>query len=367
MVKDSKDALGVLRNSRRQRNYALQQSISTGLPYVFMAAPSVATWVIALEDKRRIHGALIGGEVHISPHEADAPFDYLIAHGMEANATRAFLDRLPTWQRERADEAAAFLKTTFYTVSGWTPELMEENRMKARQQEQLHRAIEDHRNSGKQALYAFEKERMLLACIRAGDRQGARRILNEMLATIYLSAPSLVVLRARAVELVSYLTRAAIEDNPLLEPLITRTQGWTEQLITAVDFDALSLVLMDALEDFIDGVYIHGINRSNTSVSKALDFIGRHFTTKISLARVANEVGLSRYRLSHLVKQHTGRTVLQIIQESRVRHAQHLLERTDMRCSEIAYEVGFGDQSYFTKHFKRLTGTTPERYRRHRS
>jgi hypothetical protein len=77
----------------------------------------------------------------------------------------------------------------------------------------------------------FEKERALLAHIRAGDRNTARRILNEMLATIYLTSHQLVVLRARTVEMMSCLTRAAIEDNPLMEPLIvrnhtTRSSSW---------------------------------------------------------------------------------------------------------------------------------------------
>jgi AraC family transcriptional regulator len=51
----------------------------------------------------------------------------------------------------------------------------------------------------------------------------------------------------------------------------------------------------------------------------------------------------------------------------RVRHAQHLLENTSMSGADIAYETGFGDQSYLIKHFRRLTGTTPARYRRLRS
>ena len=66
---------------------------------------------------------------------------------------------------------------------------------------------------------------------------------------------------------------------------------------------------------------------------------------------------------SHLVKDYTGSTVLQHLQQIRIQQARHLLERTDLSCTEVAYEVGYGDQSYFIKHFRRLTGTTPARYR----
>jgi AraC-like DNA-binding protein len=274
---------------------------------------------------------------------------------------------LLSWPGSMVFEAAQFLNDLFYSISGWRPVQMRENRVRAIQQKQINESIEDQKRRGETALYAFEKERILLANIRAGDRNEARRILNEMLAAIYLSSPKLVVLRARAVELMSCLTRAAIEDNPLMEPLIERNHTWTERMVKAADFENLSQVLMEALDDFIDGIYLHGVNRSNSKVHRALDFINANFASDISLRGVAVEVGLSPCRLAHLVKEFTGRTVLQIIQQVRVRHAQHLLERSSMSCTEIAYEVGYGDQSYFTRQFRRLTGTTPARYRKARS
>jgi len=366
-VRGNGDSLAGLANSRRRRNYALQESINVGRPYMFEAVPGVATYVIALEDRRRIHGGMIGGEVIVdssSNGDRCRMVEYMIAQGMRRRTATTFLDRLPTWAEDRVSEAAEFLQETFYQISGWQPELMAENRLKTQQQEQLSQAIEDQRKCGMNVLYAFEKERKLLANIRAGDRKGARRILNEMLAAIYMSSPKLVVLRARAVQLMSCLTRAAIEDNPLMEPLVERNHRWTEQLIVARDFDDLSRALMAALDDFIDGIYLHGVNRSNVKVHSALDFISDNFAKKITLKTVAAHVGLSTCRMAHLVKEFTGNTVLQIIQQVRIRHAQELLKRTPRSCTEIAYDVGYEDQSYFIKHFRRIVGTTPNAYRR---
>lgn len=362
------DRLLVLSNTRRRRSYALQECVNLGKPYVFEPAPGIATWVVALENRRMVHGSLVGGEVLVddAPEVKEDGLEYLVSHGMQMKEAAEYIKGLPVWHESRVHEAAQFLQDTFYQVSGWKAELMKENRLKALQQEQINEAIEDLRKSGKQVLYAFEKERVLLANIRAGDRNNARRILNEMLAAIYMSSPQLVVLRARAVELISCLTRAAIEDNPLLEPLIENNHAWTERLVRARDFEELSQALMSALDDFMEGIYLHGVNRSNAKLSRALDFIGRNFAQRISLSHVAAEVGLSPCRLSHLSRELTGKTILQIIQQVRIRHAQHLLERTSKSSTEIAYETGFGDQSYFIKHFRRLTGATPEKFRRTR-
>jgi len=360
------DRLGNIAAIRRRRGYAAQESLNRGEPYPFASAPGLTTFAVATEDRRMVHGMLLGP--HALSVDADGPgriAAYLNAHGLSESEARRYADGLPTWPEARMREAAQGAMDIFYEVSGWNPELMRENRLRARQMEQINQEFAERKNAGRPALYAFEKERALLAYIRAGDRRGARRILNEMLAIIYMSSPQLGALRARAVEMTSCLTRAAIEDNALMEPLMERNHAWTEQLIVATSFEDVSAVLMRALDEFMDEIYLHGVNRSNARVRKAMAFIGRHFDEHISLDRLAREAGVSACRISHLIRDCTGRTFLQAQFDMRIRRAQHLLERTSKSCTEIAYAVGFGDQSYFIRHFKRITGTTPARYRRH--
>ena len=362
---DPDDVLGALARVRRQRTYALHESINLGQPYFFEVAPRITSWIVALEDRRLIHGALIGGEVFADdpPSPEDCAQD-LVGLGLTLHAARDYAGRRLPMPAARAREAATLLQRTFYEISGWKPIQMEENFLRVRQQQQIAQAIEDQRNRGQTASYPFEKERVLLSHIRAGDQDGARRVLNDMLGAMYMSSPKLVVLRARAIEMMGYLTRAAVEDSPVMESLIERNHRWMERLIKARDFEDLSRVLTDALDDFIEGIYLHGFNRSNAHVSKALDYITRHYMKPLRLKQIADEVGLSPFRIAHLVKAHTGKTFVQIVTHARIQSARHLIEHTDKPCTDIAYEVGFNDQSYFIKHFKRITGFTPARYRR---
>ena len=353
---------------RRLRLYALHESVTTGLPFFFETAPGLSSWLVALEDRRIIHGALIGGDV-ISTETVLTTEDYLrhlAAMGLSARSARDYLSTRPALSPATMNEAATILQKTFYQISGWKAVQMEENRLRMMQQQQIAQAIEDQRKQGNTSSYPFEKERILLSYIRAGDQAGARRVLNEMLGAMYLTSPKLVVLRARAIEMMGYLTRTAVEDSPVMESLILRNHRWMERLIRARDFEDLSRVLTEALNDFIEGIYLHGFNRSNTRVSAALDYITRNYSKPLSLQDIAKEVGLSSYRLAHVVKSHTGKTVLQIITHARIQNARQLLEGTGKSCTDIAYEVGFNDQSYFIKHFKRITGITPARYRRTR-
>lgn len=352
----------------RQRTYALHESVNSGSPCFSESVPGLGSWVIALEHRRIIHGALIWGDVILeesAPSAAECT-RHLAALGVTpARAGDYFKSRLVLSASKR-QEAVEYLERTFYQMSGWKVVQMEENRLRMQQQQQIAEAVEDQRRRGTLTTYPFMKERILLSHIRAGDQAGARRVLNEMLGAMYLTTPRLVVLRARAIEMMGYLTRTAVEDSPVMESLIERNHQWMERLIKARDFEALSRVLTEALNDFIEGIYLQGFNRTSPHVAKALDFISRHYMKPIQLKDIARDVGLSPFRLAHVVKQHSGKTLLQIVIHSRVQNAMQLLENTNKSCTEIAYEVGFNDQSYFIRHFKRATGITPARYRRNR-
>ncbi len=352
--------------TRGRRNYALQESINYGEPFALRCSAGVLCWVLALEDKRRVFGAAIGEPAFMSKDSIGEAEGLLAAQGSKSLSTiHRTLAKMRESDIHSVKSAGRRFEESFYNVSGWDPVLMRENRIRVRRQVQLAESIQDQRSKGSEsALYAFEKERVLLANIRAGERNAARSILNGMLSNIYLATDKMSVLRARTVELMSYLTRAAVEDNPLMEPLVVMNHDWTERLTTAETFEALSERLMGALDEFIDAVYAHGLNRQNTTVGAAMDYVRRHYMEQISLKDVAGHVGLSSWRTAHIVKEHTGKTVLEIILDLRIRRAQQLLAATERSCTEICFEVGFNDQSYFTKQFRKHTGVTPSKYRK---
>ncbi len=365
----ARDPLSALPRARKARVFALHESITRGEPCVFDVAPGVVSWIYPLEDRRIIHGALLGGEARLAAEE-EIPdrnaAEELAAMGLAPRTADAFLRALPRRTRAEVANAAALLERTFLQISGWKPVLLEENRLRTQQQRQIAEAMEDQKKRGAATAYPFEKERALLAHIRAGDQTGARRVLNDMLGAMYMSSPRLALLRARAIEMMGHLTRAAVEDSAVMEPLIERNHRWMERLIKARDFEELCRVLTEALDDFIEGICLHGFNRSNTHVGRALDYIAAHYMKRLRLRDVARAAGISPYRLAHLVKENTGQSVIQIVQRVRIQNAVRLLERTDLSSAAIAYEVGYGDQSYFIRHFKRVMGVTPARYRRSR-
>ena len=66
--------------------------------------------------------------------------------------------------------------------------------------------------------------------------------------------------------------------------------------------------------------------------------------------------------MNRLFRQSIGKTVFQYLSEIRIAHARELLATSSMKVSQISEKVGFSDESYFSKVFKRHTGISPLNY-----
>lgn len=349
---------------RNARVHGLAEGVRWGEPYIFFLAPGILSWIVPLVEDRDLRGGLIGGEVVAEDGARDRAEStrHLTEQGLEYREAASFVGALPAWPQVQTQAAADFLYREFYRRSGWIPAVLDHHRDRALQQRQI--AEEIHRRKHTQDMaYPISEERRLLSLIRAGDRNRAREVLNRFLAAAFLQSSDLVVIRALMIELMGYLVRAAVEDSPYLEFLMRKNHQWMARIIEAPDFEVLTHVVRDALDDFIQNIYLLGYNPTHPAVGKALDYIAAHYREPVAVADVAAAAGLSPSRLSHVLKEHTGKSVLAQVLHLRVQEARRLLETTTTSCADIAYEVGFGDQSYFTKQFRRHTGITPARHR----
>jgi AraC-like DNA-binding protein len=97
---------------------------------------------------------------------------------------------------------------------------------------------------------------------------------------------------------------------------------------------------------------------------RVLAHIEAHFAEKIELCDLAALAGLSECHFSRAFKQSLGVPPHRYLMRRRVAAAAALIEQTDRPLSDISLEVGFADQSHFTRVFVELTDETPRAYRR---
>lgn len=97
---------------------------------------------------------------------------------------------------------------------------------------------------------------------------------------------------------------------------------------------------------------------------RSIELLNDRLDEKISLADLADEFNLSPFHFARLFKRATGYPPHEYQLQLRITRARELL-RSDARKTivEIACELGFSDESHFRRHFRRIVGTTPSRYR----
>lgn len=88
------------------------------------------------------------------------------------------------------------------------------------------------------------------------------------------------------------------------------------------------------------------------------------YHTDVSLDDLCRHFGRSRSHISHLFKQRNGESILEFCNGLRLEDARRLLLMSDRTVTEIAYDVGFRDPSYFIRRFKERYGASPHRFRK---
>ncbi|SRR5579883_612931 len=98
-------------------------------------------------------------------------------------------------------------------------------------------------------------------------------------------------------------------------------------------------------------------------LQQVLDYIHSHFEQNLRLTDLAGFVGISCHHFARRFKQSMGVTPYQYILQCRVERAKELLLRSHLTVAQIAYCVGFANQSHLTHHFKRRYQLTPKKMR----
>jgi AraC-like DNA-binding protein len=93
------------------------------------------------------------------------------------------------------------------------------------------------------------------------------------------------------------------------------------------------------------------------------DLVEAHYRARHSPADYAELLHTTPKSLGRLVKEHLGKTLTALIRERVLKHAKWELLHTLRPVKEVAREVGFGDELYFSRMFKKATGRSPTEFR----
>ncbi|MBQ9951760.1 MAG: PocR ligand-binding domain-containing protein [Clostridia bacterium] len=211
--------------------------------------------------------------------------------------------------------------------------------------------------------FIYDKENALLAKVRTGSIQDAKALLNDLLGYVFFTEGGKVdAVRMRAIELTTLLSRIAIEGGARVDSVYELNGQFLSLLSRGETIEDLCYLLQDVVESFMSAMFSR-IDKGNVHIRRALAYIAEHYAEPITLESVAGEVGLSVSYFSGLFHEVVGASFREHLCSIRVEESKQLLTQTDYSLADIAVAVGFADQSYFSKVFKRIVGVTPGKYR----
>ena len=353
---------------RRAQLFIAYQAERFGGKYIQLCPHSLLFWAAPIVCDGIMRAALIGGPVMVVD-AAEVYEDLRVAGKLPAGgeaALRAALESTPRVLPQRASSLAELLRDVASAIAWSSP--FEPQREREEQQARISDYIQglkgEPESSANSTPYPIEKERELLHAIAGGDKQESQRLLNEILGFIFFSSgQDAPVIKARVLELVVLLSRAALEGGADMEQIFGLNFTYLNQVNKMRSVDDIAHWLSRIMVRFTDLVFTLKDVKHAVVMKKALKYVNAHYTEEITLDDVASSVFLSPTYFSKLFSEEMGCRFTAYLNKVRIDKSKLLLKSTNIALVDIAGLVGYEDQSYFTKVFKRVSGVSPGKYR----
>jgi len=363
----------------REINRAVGISMKMGEPYIFQCHADVVEFVAAVGNVGSSSAAFVCGPIlmrHPEPYILQHVLDRTAGLSMDRDLLMQCLPKIPVYSERRVQAAAdlLFLIANYFSKIDLLTQhrQFEISRQQSLLAEELFLSKMSELEPGARSngpadrpREEFNREKELIDLIKIGDRKKAKALVDHWLGpALFRSREHLGILKARALEIVFVIARAAVEAGANLEEILGFKYQCIQNLSNDDSEESLYYFLIKAFDQLFECIY-QNRNIQHTAVfTRAKEFLWKHYNQDISLKKLADAVGMSPYYLSHLFRKEMGASFLEYLTSVRISIAKSLLKQTNMSIMDICLEVGYQDPSHFAKVFRKKEGIHPNEYRK---
>lgn len=211
--------------------------------------------------------------------------------------------------------------------------------------------VEEYTSNMKTNLYHAED---LLTLLQPGNEKNVQQWMKGYLRQlVYISLQDAQRAAAQYYAIVNILYDVSRKWNVSFTPQTLDEKG---------GYDQLAAYLMDSVVKMMETINRQSENRDEKH--KILTYLDTHYhKPDMCLGTLADRFKLSQAHISRIIKAHTGMTYGAYIEQLRMNRAKELLENGEMPVKDIAYNLGYENQSTFMKAFKRFYHVPPTSFR----
>ncbi|WP_281165094.1 helix-turn-helix transcriptional regulator [Liquorilactobacillus sicerae] len=158
-------------------------------------------------------------------------------------------------------------------------------------------------------------------------------------------------------------TRAAIKGGMHPESAYQLSDKCVQRIERLTQINSIVDLTQEIGEIFLSHIRTAQNFSKATLIFLIQDYIYQHLNEPVDLNQMSKQLNYSKNYLCRIFKQATNQTIVDYANEQKIREVQSQLVFSNKSITEIAAMLGFYDQSYLTKLFKRYLGTTPIKFR----
>ncbi len=140
-------------------------------------------------------------------------------------------------------------------------------------------------------------------------------------------------------------------------------QIYSDYLLNAYILEFVASLLKAIPYEILESTRLSSRTDAYKRLKYVINYVESRFNEKITLAQLALELHISKYHLSHFIKQHMGISFQDYLNSVRLTHAIHLLFSTDMSILDITLASGFSDPKYLNALIRNRYGYTAKTLR----
>lgn len=354
---------------REYLQFSIRVSFDLGEPYIFSCSSGLVLIAVPLLRNNQREGAVLAGPVVLG-----SVTEALIIQIMELNENDPslltkvafFLKELKEYDPELVQKMGTLL---YGAVLSHHRNWQEYEDVQTRQRSQFYGS--DAIRQYKEELEKREEEAgcptsrtMLVRQLQSRNKSEADKLMRTILEEIILvEGGNFDIIKMRLFELFVFLCQEAMSVGVSLQKIFGVGFDPIEGLNNARTVDNLEDWSKQILNHFSAQVFTAVRQGMSEIIAQAIAFIERNYAQKLTLRELSQHLHINESYLSKLFKKELDVNFTDYLNEFRIQKSMELMEKTNLSLLEIAVQVGFDDQSYYTKIFKKVTGKTPKQYK----